>query len=62
MLRVRQVKVKVEEKDNLKYELSLKLKTNVNNMRELQSISFAVASQCTNTELKKELENLTKFK
>lgn len=39
-------------------EQDIKLKTNVKNMRELQSISFAVASQCTNIELKKELEKL----
>ena len=42
MLRVRQVKVKVEEKNNLKIELANKLKTNINNIKEYKILKESI--------------------
>lgn len=39
-------------------EQDIKLKTNVSNMRGLQSLSYSIAGQCTDKELKTELEKL----
>jgi len=42
MLRVRQVKVKVEEKGNLKIILANKLKTNINNIKEFKILKESI--------------------
>ena len=42
MLRVRQVKVKVEEKNNLKIILAKKLKTNINNIKEFKILKESI--------------------
>ena len=42
MLRVRQIKVKVEEKNILKYEIANKLKTNINNIKEFKILKESI--------------------
>ena len=42
MLRVRQVKVKVENKDKLKYEIANKLHTKINNIKSLKILKESI--------------------